>query len=87
MSEVDAKPLAAIDSIPLRSLLLLLLLLAGGQHPPLRQRDRLAQHVKIADMIGQDQDQRGIEIGALFVVQSAMSLDNSAKCVVRLGKI
>ncbi len=68
-------------------LLLLLLLLAGVDHSPLGKGNRVAQHVEIADMVSQDQDQRGIEIGALFVIQSAMGLDNSAKCVVRLGKI
>ena len=47
-------------------LLLLLLLLACVQHSPFRQCDRLIQYVEIADMIGQDQHQRGVEIGARF---------------------
>jgi hypothetical protein len=38
-------------------------------------------------MIGKDQNQRRIEIGALLVTQSAMRLDDSAKCIIRLGKI
>jgi hypothetical protein len=54
-------------------LLLLLLLLIAGQHPPLRQCDCLAQHLEIADMVGQDQDQRSIEIGALRVADAAIS--------------
>ena len=68
-------------------LLLLLLLLARIEHPPLGQRDRLAQHVEIADMIGENQNQRRIEIGALLVAQAAMRLDDGAKRVVGLGKI
>src|SRR5450759_4154946 len=68
-------------------LLLLLLLLVGVHHPPLRQHDRLAQHIEIADVIGKDQNQRRIEIGALRVGQSAMRLDDSAKGVIRFGEI
>ena len=90
MSVVDAKPLA-INSIPdfVRDvdLLLLLLLLARFEHPPLGERDRLAQHVDVADVIGENENQRGVEIGALFVAQAAMRLDDGAKRVVGLGKI
>jgi hypothetical protein len=85
MSVVDAKPFA-INSIPF-ALLLLLLLLTCVHHPPLRQRDRLAQHLEIADMIGKDQNQRRIEIGALLVTQSAMRLDDGAKGIIRFGEI
>jgi hypothetical protein len=60
-------------------LLLLLRLLAGIHHAPLRQRNRLQQHIKIADVVGEDQNQRGIEIGALLVAQPAMRLDNRTK--------
>src|SRR5277367_996447 len=63
-------------------LLLLLLLLAGVDHAPLGEFNRLAQHVEIADMIGEDQNQRGIEIGALFVAQAAMRLDDGAERIV-----
>jgi hypothetical protein len=38
-------------------------------------------------MIGKNQNQRRIEIGALLVAQSAMCLDDRAKCIIRLGKI
>jgi hypothetical protein len=38
-------------------------------------------------VIGKNQNQRRIEIGALLVTQSAMRFDNSAKGIVRLGKI
>src|SRR5258708_12208453 len=68
-------------------LLLLRLLLARIHHPPLCQCNRLAQHVEIADVIGKDQNQRRIEIGALFVAQSAMRLDDGTKPVVRFCKI
>ena len=67
--------------------MLLLLLLAGIHHSPLRKRNRLAQHVDIADMVGENQNQRRIEIGALRVTQSAMRLDDGAKCIIRLGEI
>src|SRR6202795_2070389 len=59
-------------------LLLLLLLPACVQHPPFRQRDRLIQHVDVADVIGKDQHQRRIPIGARFVAQAAMRLDTRA---------
>src|SRR6266568_1531827 len=85
MSVVDAKPLA-INSVPLR-LLLLLLLLARIRHSPPRKSDRLAQHVEIANMIGQNQNQRRVEIGALLVTQSAMRFDDGAKRIIRLGEI
>ena len=68
-------------------LLLLLLLLTGVDHASLRKYDRFAQHVEIADMIGQDQHQRRIEISTLLIAQSAMRLDNRAKGVIRLGEI
>ena len=68
-------------------LLLLLLLLAGIEHPPLGERDRLVQHVDIADVIGEHQNQRGVEIGALLVAQAAMRLDDGAECVVGFGEI
>src|SRR5260221_13333642 len=68
-------------------LLLLLLLLACVDHPALGKRNRFAQHVEIADVIGENKNQRRIEIGALLVGQSVMRLDDGAKRVVRLGKI
>ena len=58
--------------------MLLLLLLAGIDHPPLRKPDRFAQHGEIADMVGQNEHQRGIEIGALRVAQSTMRFDDGA---------
>ena len=53
-------------------LLLLLLLLTCIHHSPLRQCDRLAQPVDVADVVGEDQHQCGVEIGALFVAQAAI---------------
>ena len=67
--------------------MLLLLLLARIEHPPLGERDGLVQHVDIADMIGEHENQRRIEIGALRVAQAAMRLDDGAKRVVGLGEI
>jgi len=51
-------------------------LLAGRPHPPLGQRNRLAQHVEIANMIGQNENQRRVEIGALRVAEAAMRFDD-----------
>jgi hypothetical protein len=68
-------------------LLLLLLLLIGCHHAPFRQRDRLAQHADITDVVGEDLNQRRIEIGALRVAQAAMRLDDGAKRIVRFGEI
>ena len=68
-------------------LLLLLLLLAGIEHPPLGKRDGLIKHGDVADVIGENQNERGIEIGALFVAQAAMRLDDGAKRIVGFGKI
>jgi len=86
MSVVDAKPLA-INSIPFALLLLLLLLLARFEHPPLCEPNRFIEHVKIADMIGENENQRRIEIGALLIAQAAMGLDDGAKCIVGFGEI
>jgi hypothetical protein len=77
----------AMTLLGMFTLLLLLLLLTGVDHASLRKYDRLAQHVEIANMIGQDKHQRRIEIGALLIAQSAMRLDNGAKGVIRLGEI
>jgi hypothetical protein len=82
---VDAKPLA-IACIP-SSLLLLLLLLARFQHPSFCQFDGLTQHIEIADMVGKNENQRGVEIGALLVAQAAVGFDDGAKGVVGLFKI
>src|SRR5437588_12785266 len=68
-------------------LLLLLLLLVGVGDSSFCQRERLAEHLEIADMIGKNENQRRVEIGALLVAQSAMRLDNGAKRIVRLVKI
>jgi len=86
MSVVDAKPLVAINSIP-STLIVLLLLLACVHHSPLGERNRLAQHVEIADMVGENQNQGRIEIGALLITQSAMRFDDGAKCIIRLDEI
>jgi hypothetical protein len=48
-------------------LLLLLLLLARIEHPPLGERDGLVQNGDIADVVGEHENQRRVEIGALFV--------------------
>jgi hypothetical protein len=79
--------MTALGMIMQLLLLLLLLLLTCFNHPPFCQLDRLAQYIEIADMIGQDQNQRGVEIGALRIAQSAMRLDHGAKRIIRLGKI
>ena len=63
-------------------LLLLLRLLAGIDHAPPSQRDRLAQHIEIADVIGEYQNQRRIEICALLVAEPAMCLDDRAERIV-----
>ena len=68
-------------------LLLLLLLLARIEHPPLGERDGLVQHGDIADVVGEYQNQRRVEIGALLVVQAAMRLDDGAKRVIGFGKV
>src|SRR5579863_1329810 len=68
-------------------LLLLLLLLVSLQHPPFCQFDRLAQDFEIADVIGEDENQCGVEIGARLIAQSAMGLDDRAKSVVRFFKV
>jgi hypothetical protein len=68
-------------------LLLLLLLLVGLDHAVPRERNRLAQHLDVADVIRQDQDQRGIEIRALLVVQAAMRFHDGAEGVIGLGKV
>ena len=68
-------------------LLLLLLLLTGIGHSPLRQCNGVTEDVDVADMIGEDQHQCRVEIGALLIAQSAMRLDDGAKGVIRLGKI
>jgi hypothetical protein len=41
----------------------------------------------IADVIGEHENQRRVEIGALLVAQAAMRLDDGAERVVGLGKI
>ena len=68
-------------------LLLLLLLLARIQRPTLGERNRLTQHLDVADMIGEDQDQRGVEIGALFLGEAAMRFDDGAERIVRLCEV
>ena len=55
------------DGMLILLLLLLLLLLAGIEHPPFGERDGLGQHRYVADMIGEHQNQRGVEIGALRI--------------------
>ena len=67
--------------------MLLLLLLARIEHPPLGERDGLVEHGDIADVIGEHDNQRRVEIGAPLVAQAAMRLDDGAKRVVGLGKI
>ncbi len=67
--------------------MLLLLLLARVEHPPLGERDGLVKHGDIADVVGEHENQRRVEIGALFVAQAAMRLDDGAKRVVRFRKI
>ena len=53
-ADVDAKAVDRNDVLGMFTLLLLLLLrlLAGIRHTPLRQRNRLPQHIKVADMAG-----------------------------------
>jgi hypothetical protein len=77
----------AINPVSLRSLLLLLLLLAGIGDPALGERQRLAKHIEIADVVGKNQHQRRIQIGALLVAQSTMRLDDGAKRIIRLGEV
>ena len=63
-------------------LLLLLLLLTRVQHPPFCQSDRLAQHLEITDVVGENEHQRSIKIGALGLVQAAMRLDDGTERVI-----
>jgi hypothetical protein len=89
---VDANPFStpsAIVSYPvsLSFLLLLLLLLVGLQHPPFCEFDRLAQDFEIADVIGEDENQCGVEIGACLIAQSAMGLEDRTKSVIGLFKV
>src|ERR1700727_3937570 len=67
--------------------LLLLLLLARLQHPPFGQFNRLAQDIELAHVIGEDENQRGVKIGARLIAQSAMGLDNHAKGIIRFFKV
>jgi hypothetical protein len=81
-SVVDAKPLAIDLNFlsrghpVLTTLLLLLLLLIRFQHSPFGEPDRLAQHIEIADVIGKNENQRSVEIGALRLVEPAMRFDD-----------
>src|SRR4051794_20763268 len=84
ISPVEAK--LAINSIPL-SLLLLLLLLACIEHAPFCQRDRFVKHVDVADMVGEHQYERRVEIGAFSFAQAAMRLDDGAEGVVGLCEV
>ena len=59
--------------------MLLLLLLTRLEHPPPGKRDGLVQHVEIADVVGEHENQRRIEIGALFVAQAPMRLDDASE--------
>src|ERR1700743_3814886 len=83
MSVVDAKPFAISSSLD--SLLLLLLLLI--EYAAFRQRNRLAQNVDVADVVGENENQRGIEIGALRVAEAAMRFHDGAERVVGPGKV
>src|ERR1700689_1945528 len=67
--------------------LLLLLLLVGLQHPPFCQFDRLAQDFEIADVIGEDENQCGVEIGARLIAQSPVGLEDRTKSVIGLFKV
>src|SRR3954471_1518624 len=86
ISPVDAK-LTAIKPIPLSLLLLLLLLLASIQHAPLGERDGFLEHVDVADMVGEHQHQRRIEIGALRLAQAAMRLDDGTESIIGLCEV
>jgi hypothetical protein len=68
-------------------LLLLLSLLALVHHLALRERNGLVQDADIADVIGENQNQRRVEIGALLVAQSAMRFDHSPKRIIGFRKI
>ncbi|ANW04929.1 hypothetical protein LMTR13_37185 [Bradyrhizobium icense] len=68
-------------------LLLLLLLLARIEHSPGGERDGLLQHTEVTDVIGENENQRRVQIGALFVVQPTMRLNDGTERVVRLGKV
>jgi len=62
--------------------LLLLLLLARFQHPPLCQFDRLTQPIEIANMLAKNENQHGIQIGALIVAQATVGLDDGTKGII-----
>src|SRR5438105_10193316 len=86
-SPVDAKLTVAINEFPLSLLLLLLLLLARVQHAPFSQCDRLLEHLDVADVIGEHQHQRGVEIGALGIAKASVRLDDGAEGVVGFCKV
>ncbi|MEY9477272.1 hypothetical protein ABH981_001485 [Bradyrhizobium ottawaense] len=80
---MDAKFFAINSSFEssglLFGLLLLLLLLLTVDHAALGKLDRLTQHIDLADMVGEDQHQRRIEIGALLLGEPAMRASTMAR--------
>src|SRR5437763_13696333 len=86
-SPVDAKLTVAINEFPLSLLLLLLWLLARFQHASSSQCDRFLEHLDVADVIGQHQHQRRIEIGALGVATASMRLDDCAARVAGFCRV
>src|SRR5258708_39274152 len=77
----------AMTNLSMLMLLLLLLLLAHFDNSTMRKGNRLAQHVEIADVVRQDQDQRGIEIGALRIADAAMCFDDQPIGGVWIGEV
>ena len=67
--------------------MLLLLLLACVKRAPLCQCDCFPEHLDVADMVGEHQHQRGVEIGAFGLAQAAMRLDDGAEGVVGLCEV
>ena len=51
-----------------------------------RERQCLAQNRKIADVIGENQDERGVELSALLVGEPPMGFDDEPISGVGIGK-
>jgi hypothetical protein len=62
-------------------------LLTCFEYPPLCQRDSFTQNIYIADVIGENEHQRGIEIGALPIAETAVGFDDQPIGGISIGEI
>jgi hypothetical protein len=51
-----------------------------------RERERFLQHLPVADVVGEDQDEAGVQRCALLVGQAAMRFDQHPVGLVRVGQ-